>query len=576
MKRIISIIALLAIVFTINGLFGQQLPSQNDRITSKSIVYYSQKDAAKVGAVKAIMSGLAAVTVSSPECIDEEIKDEELPFAKATYFHPTVGMDSQNNGACMVNIDCGSSHTYYDNGGAAANYSNGINQVYRTFCPDTPGKCVRAQVVSMDIENNGASSCYDRLWVINGATQNNPFLWEGCRTNATPTTLTGSWNGGVWVGNNSSGCLGFRFYSDGTDNRAGWNITLDCVDCVSADQSSNNDCSSAQAICDVTSFSGSSPGPGLSSVCSGCNISENYSSWYYFEITADGTLGITIDPDDPNDDYDFALYDGSQNCSSLGAPLRCSWAEGIGSTGMGNSALDNSEDVYGDGWVSTLSVTAGDAYYLLINNWTPSGTGFEISFQWSGGAGADCSIVPVEMLSFDGQCSNDKTKLQWATASELNNDFFTIMKSGNGITFKTIGWVMGAGTSNELNFYSFTDEEENDKPMYYQLKQTDFNGEFSYSKMILVECGQITEFNLTVADNSESGYIEALFNAVPNVQYMVSLVDATGRTVYSNFVSGDDFIRHKISTEPLSQGIYVLNVHSQANSHSQKVMIGSK
>jgi hypothetical protein len=497
------------------------------------------------------------------------------------YLHPVDGQQNAFVGACMVNLDCGASHDYYDNGGPAGHYSNNIGTlwlgkhgIYRTFCPDIPGQCIRAQVMNMNIEESGVS-CIDELIIINGATQNNTPLWHGCGSHLSPVTLAGAWSGGTFTANNSSGCLGFRFYSDAFGTRDGWHIVLSCVPCAAAQQISNNDCGTAMPICDVTSFTGVSPGPGLDGICSGCVISENYSSWYYFEITSGGTLGLTITPNNAVDDYDFSLYNGANDCSAIGAPVRCTYAENSGPTGMGNGAFDFTEDVTGDAWVSTLPVNAGDAFYLLVNNWSPGGSGFEISFQWSGGAGADCSIVPVDLLSFDGQCSDNKTTLQWVTASEKNNDYFTVLKSGNGFTFKTIGWVLGAGNSNQLNMYSFTDEEPNDKPMYYQLKQTDFDGETSYSKIISVDCGHIQEFNMTVADNTQDGgYVEALFDAVPHMQYSITLVDALGQIVYQTVVESEsDFVKHRINTTSFQSGIYVLNVQSQANNHSQKIMI---
>lgn len=491
---------------------------------------------------------------------------------KATYLHPTVGLQSQNNGACMVNIDCSTTHSYYDNGGGGSNYALDINQVYRTFCPNTAGRCIRAQVVSMDIEG-GSGSCYDHLWVINGATQNNAFLWDGCGTNASPVTLSGNYSGGTWTSTDQSGCLGFRFLSDNSTTRPGWNITLSCVNCAQAQQSSNNDCNTAEAICDVTNFSGSSPGPGLAGICSGCNISENYSNWYYFEITNDGNMGITITPDDLNDDYDFALYNGGA-CGSIGAPVRCTWAMGTGATGMGNGASDPTEDVYGDSWVSTLDVTAGDAYYLLINNWTPSGTGFEISFQWSGGAGADCSIVPVEMLDFSGTCDDGKTTLQWVTASELNNDYFTVMKSGNGMIFKTIGWVMGAGTSNELRQYQFTDEELNDKPVYYQLKQTDFDGSVSFSKMIQVNCGHVMDVFECTSYQTDENTLVADFTSVVGENYVVSIIDITGKQISTKSVTAD--ANSTIIEFPISlfyHGLFILKITSQNIQFSEKIVI---
>jgi len=498
------------------------------------------------------------------------------------YYQSSSGQQNTFLGNCMVNLGCGDTlpNVFADNGTLSSGgfYSNDINFIYRTFCPDTIGKCIRATVEYMDIEPPvGGVDYYDVLYVSNGPAQNSTDFWIGNGTLTSVNTLSGTWDN-PFVANNSSGCLTLRFRSDPIVNAGGFYITLDCVDCTAAEEQTNADCVNSIPTCGNMSFSGASYGPGYESTCSGCITSENFSTWYYFEFTESGTLGLTLEPNDTDDDYDFALFKAS-NCSSLGAPVRCSYAEETGSTGMGNGAIDTSEDVYGNGWVSTLSVNAGDAFFLLVNNWTATAGGYDLNFTLTNGAVfEDCDSLPplpVEYVSFEGNCSEGNTTLLWSTASETNNDYFTIMKSYNGFMFKTVGWVMGIGNSNQLQSYKYTDQESESGKVYYQLKQTDFDGEITYSKMIAVECGQTHEFNMIVADNTmEAKYLEVMFDAVPDIQYNISMTDAQGKTVFYTLLdSNSDYIKHKISTDGFTSGIYILNVQSQANTHSQKIMI---
>ena len=89
--------------------------------------------------------------------------------------HPTVGLQNTFIGACMQN-ECNA--TYYDNGGASVNYSNNINGVYWTICPNTAGNCVRAIFHSFDVEPPGFFF-YDYLTIGNGPTQNSPEFGTG-------------------------------------------------------------------------------------------------------------------------------------------------------------------------------------------------------------------------------------------------------------------------------------------------------------------------------------------------------------------------------------------------------------
>jgi hypothetical protein len=228
-----------------------------------------------------------------------------------TYLHPTDGIQGTYNGACMVNTCTG---TYVDDGNAG-NYSNNVNSIYRTFCPDAPGKCMTATINSFNLESS-AGCANDALIIRDGPTQGSAFLWGACGNWAAslPLTITST---------NSSGCLTFAFYSNSITNNTGWNISLNCVDCGTTP--TNNDCITAIPICGATNLNSASPGPGITSTCGGCNLSENFSNWYYFEITQSGKLALDLKPEDFFEDYDFALYK-ADDCASLGDPVRCSYA----------------------------------------------------------------------------------------------------------------------------------------------------------------------------------------------------------------------------------------------------------
>lgn len=232
------------------------------------------------------------------------------PETPGNYLHPTTGLQGTYVGACMVNTCSG---VYTDDGGAGV-YSPNINGIYRTFCPDAPGKCVRATINNFFVE--GGTGCPYELFIIrDGPTQNSPVLWAGC----------GNWGATVpsQVSTDPSGCLTFQFYSDNAYNYDGWNITLSCDNCSASP--TNNDCITATAVCGATNMNSASPGPGVTSTCGGCNLSENYSSWYYFEITNSGRLALDLKPESFFEDYDFALYQAS-SCAALGNPVRCSYA----------------------------------------------------------------------------------------------------------------------------------------------------------------------------------------------------------------------------------------------------------
>ena len=95
--------------------------------------------------------------------------------------------------------------------------------------------------------------------------------------------------------------------------------------------------------------------------------------------------------------------------------------------------------------------------------------------------------LPITLDRFEGIAGNDVVTLFWETASELNNDYFTIQRSTNGVDFEEIGTVDGAGTSRERHYYTFRDKHFLRERRYYRLKQTDFDKQVRYSDLVIVD-----------------------------------------------------------------------------------------
>ncbi len=97
------------------------------------------------------------------------------------------------------------------------------------------------------------------------------------------------------------------------------------------------------------------------------------------------------------------------------------------------------------------------------------------------------STLPIELLKFEGKRIDDKlVNLNWTTSSEINNAFFTVERSIDAINWETQGEIEGAGNSSNTNNYAFIDKNHLTTTTYYRLKQTDFNGEYTYDKTITV------------------------------------------------------------------------------------------
>lgn len=94
--------------------------------------------------------------------------------------------------------------------------------------------------------------------------------------------------------------------------------------------------------------------------------------------------------------------------------------------------------------------------------------------------------LPVELVYFKARAAKNKAVIEWATAMELNNDFFTIERSADGKDFEQLSTIEGAGNSSIELSYSFTDDAPLAGTSYYRLKQTDFDGKFEHFKLVAV------------------------------------------------------------------------------------------
>ncbi|MCE3295156.1 MAG: hypothetical protein K0R65_870 [Crocinitomicaceae bacterium] len=248
-----------------------------------------------------------------------------------------------------------------------------------------------------------------------------------------------------------------------------------------------SECWGGTQICNDQTFTGNNDGPGdyqeLNASNAGCltnlfGSTEHQSSWYYFIPTANGNIDFTIET---GVDYDFAVWSGpGVNCGALGLPIRCSYAADPGFTGLGNGALDPSEDAAGDRYVSTLNVNAGQFYILLIDNFTADNTPFTINFSFSAPNLLNCNPIPlpVTLFSFEGEHQSGGNKLSWLALNENNNAYYTLERSTDNLLWEFVTELESIPPDSKLNpkYEVFDQNFHRNQLNYYRLSQTDVDG----------------------------------------------------------------------------------------------------
>ena len=175
------------------------------------------------------------------------------------------------------------------------------------------------------------------------------------------------------------------------------------------------------------------------------------------------------------------------------------------------------------------------------------------------------TTLPIELLNFNATAlNNDQVKLDWQTASEINNDYFTIERSENGLIWKELAMVNGAGNSSQMLNYNTVDENPYSEVSYYRLKQTDYDGSFEYSKVVSVNLISKQEASVFIYPNPTSGILTIKGDASELEELFISNV--LGQNVISllNIISRKE--NHIIiDLSNLKKGFYTVKTKSLAN-----------
>ncbi len=172
--------------------------------------------------------------------------------------------------------------------------------------------------------------------------------------------------------------------------------------------------------------------------------------------------------------------------------------------------------------------------------------------------------LPVELLSFIATPEEKGLILQWSTASELNNDFFTLEKSRNGKDFEVIAQVEGNGTSHVKIDYSFTDRNPYLGLSYYRLSQTDYDG----TKEIFPVISTIytSNKNIEIYPNPVRDYISIKASGKsPNEEISLNIYNIQGNLLFKKRCMTDTFgnlYERILMDKAFEKGMYLIELKS--------------
>ncbi len=186
--------------------------------------------------------------------------------------------------------------------------------------------------------------------------------------------------------------------------------------------------------------------------------------------------------------------------------------------------------------------------------------------------GSPTNTLPVSFIDFTGRAEDKVVRLNWSTAFESGNDFYTIERSAGDRPFEAIGTVDGAGDTREQSDYSFLDESPAAGLNFYRVRQTDFTGLSSTTNIIEVLIGAANGITAAVYPNPADNVVTIrTVGSDTDSKVTGTLFDQTGRELRRWEQRGD---RHTLDVSELVGGVYQIRLENTSGEVSNhRVMI---
>ena len=165
--------------------------------------------------------------------------------------------------------------------------------------------------------------------------------------------------------------------------------------------------------------------------------------------------------------------------------------------------------------------------------------------------------LPIKMVAFELNKHFDQAvQLRWTTSAEINNDFFEVQRSTDGVNWMKREELKGAGNSSQLVQYSFHDKVDFSGWVYYRIKQVDFDGAFEYSDTKAIEIN-INTYHNTIYPNPSIGRINIPIDEKVGI---IKIYNSSGRLILKEIVSQSSLVSIDIGDS--SKGLHIAQLES--------------
>lgn len=227
----------------------------------------------------------------------------------------------------------------------------------------------------------------------------------------------------------------------------------------------------------------------------------------------------------------------------------------------------------GTAWTTAYTAPAGSYYHLTKARTGTAVYGVRSNGGITRGFG---TIVPVELASFTASANEGSVVLDWSTATETNNQGFTIERKFAGSEYAAIAFVEGNGSSTTTRNYSFTDANLQAGKYTYRLKQTDFDGSTAYSKEVEADVAQIVSYALDQNFPNPFNPSTSISYRIPEAaNVVIKIYDVMGTEVATLVNSKQEAGAHSVvfDAAKLSSGSYIYTIKAGNFTATRKMML---
>ena len=245
------------------------------------------------------------------------------------------------------------------------------------------------------------------------------------------------------------------------------------------------------------------------------------------------------------------------------------WSKALTSVEI-NNIRNNPESITGVAYNAANLV----GYYNFDNGLTDDLTNRNDGVNGGGVIVTNNTNLPIELISFNVKNNFNRVVVEWSTATEINNNFFTIERSLDGVNAEVIGIVKGAGNSNSVIDYKFEDNQPSSGVVYYRIKQTDFDGTSETFDWKAVNMVKQVDATYSIYPNPTQGKVNVKVSSLETVSTIINVLDISGRVVYSQNIESDSSLMTSFDMpSDINAGIYFVEVINGSKRYVEKIVL---